>query len=164
MPPRKEIWDELTRIWGQAEPIKADPPATPRAKLNRTAKIILKTASITSVITTLIIAASVITAFTFINSSRSEPNARPSFNIDQSTLNHFRIPAGLPENPGQTDRPHHLAPEQYISSAFHQDIRLHQKHPGRSSCGLGRGCGAVAPLLAQETIYSSEYGIQDRDH
>ena len=87
MPPRKEIWDELTRIWGQAEPIKADPPATPRAKLNRTAKIILKTASITSIITALIIAASAITAFTFINSSRSEPNTRPSFNIDQSTLN-----------------------------------------------------------------------------
>ncbi len=87
MPPRKEIWDELTRIWGQAEPVKADPPATPRSKLNRTAKIILKTASITSVITTLIIAASVITAFTFINSSRNQPNARPPFNVDQSTLN-----------------------------------------------------------------------------
>ena len=69
MPPRKEIWDELARIWGQAKPAVVDSPQ-PKDP-NRTRKIILKTATITSTITAVIISISIIIAFTFINSSSS---------------------------------------------------------------------------------------------
>ena len=76
MPPRKEIWDELTHIWGQAEPAKADPPR-PKDP-DRTRKIIFKTTAFTS--TT---AAVVIAAFAFFNSSLYPVADRPSFNIDE---------------------------------------------------------------------------------
>ncbi len=80
MPPRKEIWDELTRIWVQAEPIKADPPRPNDP--DRTREIILKTAAIAFVIT-----AGVNTASTFIYSNSNPGADRPSPDIDKPTLN-----------------------------------------------------------------------------
>ena len=85
MPPRKEIWDELTRLRGQAEPDKAHPPRPNDP--DRTRKIILKTAAITSIITAFVISASVINAFTFINSSRNQNNAWPTHIPDKFSLN-----------------------------------------------------------------------------
>ena len=85
MPPRKEIWDELTRIWGQAEPIKADPPRPNDP--DRTREIILKTAAIAFVITAVVITAGVNTASTFIYSNSNPGADRPSPDIDKPTLN-----------------------------------------------------------------------------
>ena len=85
MPPGKEIWDEHARIWGQAKPAVVDSPQ-PKDR-NRTRKIILRTATIRSTITAVLISITVITAFIVINSSSNQPNDRPTLNVNQSRLN-----------------------------------------------------------------------------
>ena len=91
MPPRKEIWDERVSIWGQAELANADPPQP--KEFNRTCKVILKTAVITSTIAAVIISISFITAFTFINSSSNQANDLPPLNVDQPYRSVFTHPS-----------------------------------------------------------------------
>ena len=67
MPSRKEIWDELDRIWDKSRPAKADPPTEPQIKHNRTAKIVLKTATLSVTTTLFIVAVSIYSAFSFFN-------------------------------------------------------------------------------------------------
>lgn len=67
MPSRKEIWDELDRIWDKSRPAKADPPTEPQVKHNRTAKIIFKTATLSVTTTLFIVTVSIYSAFSFFN-------------------------------------------------------------------------------------------------
>ena len=78
MPPRFQMWPELDEILKKSKPADADPPPAPRPKPpgppsarevrhSRTRKIILKTLSLSTVITALIVIIGIYSAFSFIN-------------------------------------------------------------------------------------------------